>query len=107
MNDGINEGVVGSSPGLLLSTAVRSLLASCFGGQLNGCRKGSGTELAGKTCGVEKTSGMTGTDAGRARMPPHHGRPYYSRGGAEGNDRLTTAAKGREGTAAGAMGMPP
>jgi hypothetical protein len=70
------DGVVGSGPGLLLSSAARSLLDGCDDGQLTSCEKGPDTELAGRTCGTEKTSGMTRTDAGRAGMAPNHGRSY-------------------------------
>jgi hypothetical protein len=98
VNDGMSEGVVGSSPGLLLSSVVRSLLAGCGGGQLIGCGKGPGTELTGRTYDLEKTPGMTGTEPWW---------PYCSRGGAEGNNRLTMADRGREGAAAGIVGMPP
>lgn len=66
---GGGEGVVGSSLGLLLSSTLRSLLAGYGGGQLIRYGKGSGTKLAGGTCGTEKTSGMTRTDAGRAECP--------------------------------------
>jgi hypothetical protein len=91
VNDGISEGVVGSNPRLLLSSAVRSLLSGCGGSQLIVSGKGSDTELACMICGAEKTSGMIGIDVGRARMPSNHGRPYCSRVGTEGDSRLTTA----------------
>jgi hypothetical protein len=74
---------------------------------LTGCRKGSSTELACRTCGAEKTSKMTGTGVERAGMPLNHGRPYCSRGGAEDDGRLATAVRGKEGAIAGAVGMPP
>ena len=45
VNDGISEGEVESSAGLLLSSAVKSPLDGC-GGQLTGYGKGPGAELA-------------------------------------------------------------
>ena len=93
MNDGIGEGEEESGAGLLLSLAVRSSLAGCGGAQLTGCGKGPGVELVGRTYRAEKTSKMTGTDAGRAGMPPNPSRPYGIGGGAEGDARLVTAAR--------------
>jgi hypothetical protein len=93
VNDGIGEGEEESGAGLLLSLAVRSPLAGCGGAQLTGCGKGPGVELAGRTCRVEKTSEIIGTDVGRAEMPPNPSRPYGIGGGAEGDVRLVTAAR--------------
>jgi len=90
MNDGIGEGEEESGAGLLLSLSVRSPLAGCGGAQLTGCGKGPGVELVGRTYRAEKTSKMTGTDTGRAGMPPNPSRPYGIGGGAEGDVRLVT-----------------
>ena len=92
MNDGIDEGEEKSGAGLLLSL-VRSPLVGCGDAQQTGYGKGPGVELIGRTRLTEKTFEMTGTDSGRAGMPPNPSMPYSIGDGAEGDVRLMMATR--------------